>query len=85
LNIFRVIQEAEAVEKRKSLIKIQDVKNRRSNEIYIRWKEMRRELDKVAEEASREVDKNWKEQGRNTSSLLELQKTNTQKCMHLSL
>lgn len=24
---------------------------------------MRRELDKVAEEASREVEKNWKEQG----------------------
>lgn len=51
------------MERRKSWLKIQDEQRRRSNEIYIRWKEMRRELDKVAEEASREVEKNWKEQG----------------------
>ena len=51
------------VERRKSRVKIEDNQKRRSNEIYIRWKEMRRQLDKVAEEASQEVEKNWIEQG----------------------
>lgn len=52
-----------AVERRKSQTKIIESTKRRSNEIYVRWKEMRRQLDKVAEEASKEVDKNWREQG----------------------
>ncbi|XP_052235477.1 SH2 domain-containing protein 4A-like [Dreissena polymorpha] len=61
---MKQLQEEAAVERRMSLSKIQDAEKRRSNEIYIRWKEMRRQLDQVAEETSHEVDKNWRESER---------------------
>jgi hypothetical protein len=57
------LKEEAAVERRRSYTKINEKQKRRSNEIYIKWKEMRRQLDRVAEEASQEVDKNWREQG----------------------
>ena len=41
-----------------------NVKKRRSDELYTRWKEMRRTLDKVAEESNKELEKNWREQGK---------------------
>ncbi|KAL4239942.1 negative regulation of phosphatase [Mactra antiquata] len=56
------LKEVEAVQRRLSITKINNAQKRRSNEIYIRWKEMRRQLDQVAEEASKEVEKNWIEQ-----------------------
>ena len=51
------------MERRKSAVLLDNVKKRRSDELYIRWKEMRRNLDKVAEESSKELEKNWREQG----------------------
>ncbi|WAQ97165.1 SH24B-like protein [Mya arenaria] len=66
---LKKIQDEAAVERRRSLTKIEDKEKRRSNEIYIRWKEMRRQLDMVAEEASKEVDKNWREQEENRQSI----------------
>ncbi|XP_060605822.1 SH2 domain-containing protein 4B-like [Ruditapes philippinarum] len=59
---LKELQEEAAVERRRSYTKINEKQKRRSNEIYIKWKEMRRQLDRVAEEASQEVDKNWREQ-----------------------
>lgn len=59
---LKELQEVAAVERRRSYSKINEKQKRRSNEIYIKWKEMRRQLDRVAEEASKEVEKNWLEQ-----------------------
>lgn len=52
------------VERRKTLQHMDNVKKRRSDELYIKWKEMRKNLDKVAEESSKELEKNFREQER---------------------
>lgn len=58
------MQEIANVERRKTLQHVDNVKKRRSDELYTKWKEMRRNLDRVAEETSLELEKNWREQER---------------------
>ncbi|XP_069123174.1 SH2 domain-containing protein 4B-like isoform X4 [Argopecten irradians] len=48
-----------AQERRVSMEKVEKAKRRRSNELYVRWKEMRRQIEKSAEEESKEVEDNW--------------------------
>ncbi|XP_033754075.1 SH2 domain-containing protein 4B-like isoform X2 [Pecten maximus] len=48
-----------AQERRVSMEKVEKAKRRRSNELYVRWKEMRRQIEKTAEEESQEVEDNW--------------------------
>ena len=62
-DILNLLQEIANVERRKTLQHMDNVKKRRSDELYIKWKEMRRNLDKVAEESSKELEKNFREQG----------------------
>jgi len=45
------------------LEKVENATRRRSNELYTLWKEMRKQIEKSAEEGIKEVDKNWQEQG----------------------
>lgn len=60
----RKMQEIATVERRKTLQHVDNMKKRRSDELYIKWKEMKRNLDKVAEESSKELEKNFREQER---------------------
>ncbi|XP_067671137.1 SH2 domain-containing protein 4B-like [Haliotis asinina] len=48
--------------RRKSVENYDNIRHRRSSEIYIRWKEMRNALEKTAEESSQEVEASWQEQ-----------------------
>ncbi|XP_060071775.1 SH2 domain-containing protein 4B-like isoform X2 [Ylistrum balloti] len=52
-------QSSFAQERRVSMEKVEKAKRRRSNELYVRWKEMRRQIEKTAEEESKEVEDNW--------------------------
>ncbi|XP_021358821.1 SH2 domain-containing protein 4B-like isoform X3 [Mizuhopecten yessoensis] len=52
-------QSSFAQERRVSMEKVEKAKRRRSNELYVRWKEMRRQIEQTAEEESQEVEDNW--------------------------
>ncbi|KAL5018238.1 hypothetical protein ScPMuIL_003960 [Solemya velum] len=52
------MRQKHAVDKRRSF----EIIDRRSGEIYIQWKKMRLQMEKMAEEGSKEVEDNWKKQ-----------------------
>ena len=58
-----LLQEIANVERRKTSQKVDNVKKRRSDELYMKWKQMKKIREKVAEESSKEMEKNWREQG----------------------
>ncbi|XP_052068909.1 SH2 domain-containing protein 4B-like isoform X3 [Mytilus californianus] len=51
-----------ALERRKSMERVETNKKRRSSELYMKWKHMRDSIDKQALETSKEVEPIWKEQ-----------------------
>ncbi|CAC5385314.1 SH2D4A [Mytilus coruscus] len=51
-----------ALERRKSMERVETNKKRRSSELYMKWKNMRDSIDKQALETSKEVEPIWKEQ-----------------------
>ncbi|XP_071130132.1 SH2 domain-containing protein 4B-like isoform X1 [Mytilus edulis] len=58
----QIIQKKFAVERRKSMERVETNKKRRSSELYMKWKHMRDSIDKQALETSKEVEPIWKEQ-----------------------
>ncbi|XP_046335917.1 SH2 domain-containing protein 4A-like [Haliotis rufescens] len=65
LQEIKKLEELKAVterERRKSVEKYDNMRHRRSSEIYIRWKEMRNALERTAEESSQEVEASWQKQ-----------------------
>ncbi|XP_021358818.1 SH2 domain-containing protein 4B-like isoform X2 [Mizuhopecten yessoensis] len=54
-----ILRSSFAQERRVSMEKVEKAKRRRSNELYVRWKEMRRQIEQTAEEESQEVEDNW--------------------------
>ncbi|XP_063444641.1 SH2 domain-containing protein 4B-like isoform X3 [Mytilus trossulus] len=58
----QIIQKKFALERRKSMERVETNKKRRSSELYMKWKHMRDSIDKQALETSKEVEPIWKEQ-----------------------
>ncbi|KAK7506539.1 hypothetical protein BaRGS_00002014 [Batillaria attramentaria] len=56
------LNEEQKVLRRRSLQVLDNMKQRRSSEIYVHWKETRQIIEKQAEEGSKEVEESWKVQ-----------------------
>lgn len=64
------IKRRHELQRRQSIDQVEEIKNRRSMEIYSSFKETRKLIEKEAEESCKIIEEEWQEQGKMTDNML---------------